>query len=273
MIAASTKVTNRVAVRAPENPDSDRARRRMPSANRCPMVSEATRNTATLTAVTASAPMSTTPAVNTPTTTPSRIHPTRSLIIAEAMVSWPTSRRIRRMSARILAMTGRAEMLIATPRNSAKEVRSAWSPQNASGISHPNPKPRTSGTTRLPVDNPTSGRPSRRSSPRSVSNPVTTSSSAIPSHATARINALLTSPPGKIQAAASGASRPKTDGPRMTPAASSPITGGWFQRCMTPPSARAAPSRTTSWTQKISRSCSGTGVSTRTRSAGSGWGR
>jgi hypothetical protein len=60
---------------------------------------------------------STSPVLARPATTARRIQPMVSSVIAAARMSWPMSRRISLRSIRTLAITGTAEMLIATAMN------------------------------------------------------------------------------------------------------------------------------------------------------------
>ncbi len=151
--------------------------------------------------------------------------------MAAATVTCPMLRRIRSSSVRMRATTGSAEIDIATATKAANVNRDAASPKNGvSGITRPSPKPRPIGTTRLPIETAAAFLPSRRSSARSVSKPVSTSSSATPTHAIARIGALPSTLPGNSHSAWSGRNRPKRDGPISRPAPSSPTTAGWPAR-------------------------------------------
>ena len=102
-------------------------------------------------------------------------------------------------------------------------------------------------------DGRTAARPRRRTRSRSVSKPVTTSSSPTPTHATPWSRPCWTGSGGKSHAWASGQSAPNTELESSRPDPSAPITGGWPRRRASAPSACAAQSSTKSWVQKMSR--------------------
>ncbi len=110
--------------------------------------------------------------------------------------------------------------------NSANTGRVDPCPKNSSGRAKPTASPPAKGTTRLPVPTSAAARPKRRISWRSVSKPVTTSSSATPIHPTATMAAPDIGSSGRNQWNPLGQTLPKTEGPRSRPAASSPITAG-----------------------------------------------
>ncbi|MDZ7733843.1 MAG: hypothetical protein U5R31_12960 [Acidimicrobiia bacterium] len=70
--------------------------------------------------------------------------------------------------------------------NSAATMRSVSGPTNESGIVSPTASPPARGTTTLPAVTNAVARPSDRINPRSVSKPVVTSNSAMPTQPTAR---------------------------------------------------------------------------------------
>ena len=203
----------------------------------------------------------TSPDVAKPVKTASMIHPTTSLAMPAATVIWPKSRRIKPSSLRILAITASAETARAAATNRAKTVRSLSGPMNDSGRTPPTTRPPINGTTRLKPVTSAAARPRRRIRPRSVSKPAVTSRNATPSQLTAKSAPELISCSGRNHSKPSVQTRPKIDGPRITPAPSWPITEGRLRRRITAPQKRAAATKTRSWVQKTSNSCSSSGVS------------
>ena len=124
------------------------------------------------------------PEVASPVNTPNMSQPTTSFAMPAATVICPKSRRIRPSSLRILATTASEDTLSANATNNAKLTRSAPSAKKMSGNAYPTASPPMSGRIKLPVVTNAAGRPSLRIRSRSVSNPVTTNSSATPTHAT-----------------------------------------------------------------------------------------
>jgi hypothetical protein len=111
-----------------------------------------------------------------PSSSDNASHPARSSIIAEAMTKSPTSDLKRPRSSNVLAITGSAEMLRATPRNNAIVVRRDGSSRSESGKSSARMTPLANGSSmpRRPVS--AALRPRRLRTPRSTSRPTTTSS-------------------------------------------------------------------------------------------------
>jgi len=93
-------------------------------------------------------------------------------------------------------------------------------------------------------------RRTRRTSARSVSMPVSSSSISTPSCATALIIAFCVGSGGNSMCSAAGQSAPRTEGPSSRPPTSWPITAGWPMRCMASPSRRPTVIRATIWAIK-----------------------
>jgi hypothetical protein len=115
-----------------------------------------------------------------PRSTEKASHPARSSIMAEAMTSRPTSVLNKPRSRSVLAMTGRAEMDIATPMKRAKSIRRSGRTRSASGSRVPRRTPPTSGITMPKTLVSSALLPRRRTMPRLTSRPATTRSRTTP---------------------------------------------------------------------------------------------
>jgi len=183
---------------------------------------------------------------------PRAIQPITSLAMPAAKVSWPKLRRIRPISPRILAITGSDEIDNAVAMKSAKTSRLVSSPRNAAGMNQPTARPAAMGTRSEPAETAVAADPSRRIKPRSVSKPVATRRRSTPIQPTVNSMAVWASSSGKSHPVMSGEIRPRIDGPRTRPAASSPTTAGWPIRFMAMPKSFAVTKMTSSATQKTS---------------------
>ena len=77
---------------------------------------------------------------------PSATQPITSFTMPAASVSCPKLRRMRPISARILAITGSDEIDSAAAKKSAKTYLALSSPTNEDGMAHPTAKPAAAGT-------------------------------------------------------------------------------------------------------------------------------
>ncbi len=101
------------------------------------MVRHTIRKTAIAPTVLSSPRIANSPSATTPARTPSRIQPIRSLAMPPATMTCPMLRRIRPMSIRIFATTGREEMDSATAMNKANGSRRSAPPRKMSGMRLP----------------------------------------------------------------------------------------------------------------------------------------
>ena len=212
------------------------------STMRCPTVRASTPKATIPPSVASTCPADISPEVAKPVKTPNMTQPATSLAMPAATVIWPKSRRISPSSLRILATTANEDTLIARATKRVKVSLSASSPKNMDGNSSPTTMPPISGTTRLPAVTKRAGRPSLAMRPRSVSNPVTTNSSATPTQLTAR-RASVSSPWGRNHSKPDSHTTPNTDGPSTRPAISAPTTEGNPTLLITMPKRWAAVTR------------------------------
>ena len=152
--------------------------------------------------------------------------PMVSSMIAEATMIWPRSRRMKFISRTTIATIFTEEIDSAVPRNSAVTSRASGFGNNESGSNSPSAKPQTNGTAMPAAATVTAARPTRFTSCRSVSIPVSSSSIRMPSCDTASIMLFCSGVPGNSACCAAGQIRPSTDGPSKIPPMSCPITAG-----------------------------------------------
>ena len=107
-----------------------------------------------------------------PATSDSRSHPVVSSINPAARISIPNSRRIRPSSIRIFAITGTAEIAIATPMKSAKMSRWSGAARYCAGSARPSIIPAPNGITIPHTDTQAAARPWPARISRSVSSPI-----------------------------------------------------------------------------------------------------
>ena len=146
------------------------------------------------------------------------IQPMLSSMMAEARITWPTTRRTKFISRTTIATILTDAIESAVPRNSDVINRFCGSGNMPSGSISPSTKPQTKGMT-MPISEANNeARPVCRTSLRSVSIPVSKSSSRIPNCEIASIIAFCSGVFGKSACRRSGRSRPNRDGPRIRPA-------------------------------------------------------
>jgi hypothetical protein len=115
------------------------------------------------------------------------IQPIVSSMIAAAMITWPTVRRRKPTSRTTIATIFTDEIDGAVPRNSVVINRFSGSGSIVSGSSSPRRTPQKKGTAIPAIDTLNAVLRERRTTDRSVSIPVSRSSSKIPSCATASV--------------------------------------------------------------------------------------
>ena len=228
----------------------------------CPNVNAKTLNRAKPPTVVSRSTGSNCPDAAKPLKIPSITQPTTSLAMPAATVICPKSLRMSPRSPNILATTANDETLTASMMKSTKTILGC-SPatKKLSGRAPPNTIPPKRGRSILPTVTWIAGLPSLVISPRSVSKPVTTSRNAKPTQPTAKSAPDCSSSPGKYHSKPSGQTLPKMEGPRITPAASSPMMPGIPMRLIPQPSSRARITREATCIQKTSRWCSSRGIS------------
>ena len=164
--------------------------------------------------------------------------PMVSSMTAVATMIWPTLRRMKFISRTTTATIFTEEIDSAVPMNSEATRRACGSGSRESGRNSPSAKPQAKGTRMPAIEIAMAALPTFFTSLRSVSMPVSSSKSRMPTCAMPSIIAFCSGVFGKIAACASGQIQPNSDGPRMMPASSSPITEGWPIRCMISPRPR-----------------------------------
>ena len=178
------------------------------------------------------------------------IQPLESSRMADATMIWPMSRRMKFISRTTMATILIDEIDRAVARNNAVTKRDCGSGRIESGSISPSAKPQMNGNATPAAATATAARPTRRTSRRSVSIPVKSNSIRMPSWETALIMLFCSTVCGNSVCAASGQSRPSTEGPSRTPPSNWPITAGWPSFCMTSPSPRPTSSRIASAPKK-----------------------
>jgi len=166
------------------------------------------------------------------------IHPTVSSMIAEARMTWPTVRRMKFISRMMVATIFTDAIDKAVPRNSEVMSRMSGCGSILSGSARPSPTPQTNGTAMPTADAIAEVRPVWRTRLRSVSIPVSRSRTRTPNCAIPSSIAFCSFIGGKSRCCQSGKRAPRTDGPRMRPAISWPMTAGWPMRSIASPSTR-----------------------------------
>ncbi len=185
-------------------------------------------------------------------TTPSRIQPATSLVIATARVTWAKSLRSWPASASTRLMTGGELIESAIAMNSTNTPAVAEGPRYTSGSTPPRTAPAAKGMTRLATARAGTRRLHRRTSLGSVWKPVTAST----------IRAEIDANPlrgsdrsGGKRCWATQSIWPRPDGPMSTPAAMWPSTDGCpIRRASAPKSSAAAMSRATCAAKRVTSS-------------------
>ena len=180
------------------------------------------------------------------------IQPTVSSMMAEARITWPTRRRMKFISRITVATIFTEAIDSAVPRNSDVISRFAGSGSMASGSASPSATPHRNGTTMPAMEAENEARPLSRTSLRSVSMPVSSSSTRMPNCATASSIAFCSLAAGNRACWKSGKRAPSSEGPSTRPAINWPITAGCPKRSMTSPSRRPTSISTMSWATKTS---------------------
>ena len=126
-----------------------------------------------------------------------------------------------------------------------------------SGSSAPSAKPQMKGSATPAAATAIAERPTRRTSRRSVSMPVSSSRRRMPSCETASSMPFCSAVGGNSACCRCGEMRPSSEGPSSSPPRSWPITAGWPNRCISSPSARPTSSRTPTWAKKIAAEAPG----------------
>ena len=242
--------------------------------SRRPSVKLTTRNSAVPSTLWASVARSTPPWSARPKMIAMMVQPIVSSMMAEATITCPRLRRMKRISRTTMATILTEEIDSAVPRKSEVIRRRSGRGSIASGRNSPSAKPQANGTAIPVAETLNAARPAFRTRDRSVSMPVRSSSMRMPSWETAPIMLLCSPLAGKIACWASGQSAPSTDGPSRRPASSCPMTAGCPIRCMTSPMRRPTESRrmictrkTTSEGPVFSASAARTGAAARSASA------
>ena len=124
---------------------------------------------------------STVPADASPSATAMMIQPMVSSRIAEATMIWPRSRRMKFMSRTTMATILTDEIDSAVPRKIAVTRRVSGFGNRSAGRNSPSAKPQAKGSVTPAMATVTAARPTRRTSCRSVSMPVSNSSIRMPS--------------------------------------------------------------------------------------------
>ena len=144
---------------------------------------------------------STVPAEARPSATAMMTQPMVSSKIAEATMIWPRSRRMKFISRTTIATIFTDEIDSAVPRKIAVTRRASGFGNSASGSISPSAKPQTNGSATPAAATVTAARPTRFTSCRSVSMPVSSSSIKMPSCDTALIMLFCSGVPGTTRAA------------------------------------------------------------------------
>ena len=121
------------------------------------------------------------PADARPNATAMMTQPMVSSRIAEATMIWPRSRRMKFISRTTMATIFIDEIDSAVPRKIAVTSRASGFGNSAAGRNSPSTKPQTKGSVTPAMATVTAARPTRRTSGRSVSMPVSSSSIRMPS--------------------------------------------------------------------------------------------
>ena len=166
------------------------------------------------------------------------IQPTVSSMMADARIIWPTLRRIKFISRITVATIFTEAIDKAVPRNSEVINRLLGSGNMESGKTWPSATPHANGTTMPAREAIADAAPVRRTSLRSVSIPVSSSSISTPNWETASSIAFCSLAAGKMACCHSGSSAPSREGPSTRPAMSWPITPGCLKRIISSPSKR-----------------------------------
>ena len=169
---------------------------------------------------------STVPADARPSATAMMTQPMVSSRIAEATMIWPRSRRMKFISRTTMATIFTEEIDSAVPRKIAVTRRASGFGNSASGSISPSAKPQMNGSATPAAATVTAARPTRFTSCKSVSMPVSSSSIKMPSCETALIMLFCSAALGNSACCAAGQIRPSTDGPSKSPPMSCPITAG-----------------------------------------------
>ena len=188
----------------------------------------------------ASAARSTPPCSARPNVTAMMIQQVVSSMIAEVMISWPTVRRMKFISRTTIATIFTEEIDSAVPRNNDVIRRCSGCGSMLAGSNSPSAKPQTKGTAMPVSDTLRAVLRDLRTTDKSVSRPVSSSSIRMPSWETASIIAFCSRSGGKMACCRSGNNAPSTEGPSRTPAISCPITAGWPIRSIASPKTRPA---------------------------------
>ena len=164
---------------------------------------------------------------------------------------WPMSRRMKFISRTTMATILIEEIDSAVARKSAVTRRACGLGRIASGSISPSAKPQMNGSTTPAAATVIAARPTRRTSRRSVSMPVSSSNIRMPSCETASSMLFCAAVCGKSACCKSGQIRPNTEGPSSSPPSSCPMTAGWPIRCISSPRPRPTSSRTPRSAKKI----------------------
>src|SRR5262245_8144939 len=177
--------------------------------------------------------------------------PIESSQIAEATMICPRLRRVKPISRTIAATILIEEIDNAVPRNSEVSRRPSECGRSHSGSSWPSVKPQMKGTATPVTEMLSAALPTVRTSLRSVSIPVSNSSSRMPNCEMPSSIAFCSGVRGKRACCRSGHSAPSTDGPSMMPPSNIPMTEGWPTRFMASPRRRPTSISMTSWARKM----------------------
>ena len=179
------------------------------------------------------------------------IQPLVSSRMAEATMIWPMSRRMKFISRTTTATILIEEIDSAVARNSAVTRRALALGRIESGSISPSANPQMKGSVTPAAATVIADRPTRRTRRKSVSMPVSSSRSRMPSCETAATMLFCSAVCGNSMCCRSGAMRPSTDGPSSSPPSNCPITAGWPNLCISSPRARPTSSSKPSSAKKI----------------------
>ena len=154
------------------------------------------------------------------------IQPIVSSMMALATMIWPTLRRMKFISRTTTATIFTEEIDSAVPRNSDATRRASGCGKSFCGRNSPSAKPQMKGTTIPVIEIAIAALPTLRTSPRSISMPVSSNNRRMPNWAMPSSKAFCSGEDGKIACCASGQAHPNKEGPSNRPQRSSPTTDG-----------------------------------------------
>ena len=150
--------------------------------------------------------------------------PTVSSMMAVATMIWPRSRRMKCISRTTIATILMEEIDSAVPRNN--DVARPLPPSKDFGPNWPSAKPQAKGKAIPHSAMANTAHPDLRTSLRSVSIPVSSSSIRMPTCDRPSIMPFCASFLGKMKCCAWGQTQPNREGPRTIPASKVPISAG-----------------------------------------------